>query len=196
MTPRLELPAELTRQQTRQIEMPVQIAITHSAAIEDQALIQERALAFRRRLQLLQEVAQQLNVVGVDFGFFRDQLRVVAVMRCGMMLFRNPDVRVRSRTQLTGHDHGEDPRDIRVEGQSLQVEHQLGVLVKRVGNIGRTFRQLEVLNALRLGVLDALLDFANSIEIFVQFGSVALAKRPVAGRKSPTSQNRECSPFS
>src|SRR4051812_49032464 len=43
--PGLQLSAESSGKQARQVEMPVQIAIAHSAAVENQAVIQEGTVA-------------------------------------------------------------------------------------------------------------------------------------------------------
>ena len=69
----------------------MQVAVAHAAAVEDQRVIEQRAVAVRRGLQLLEEVGEQLRVIGVDPGLLRDQLRVVAVMRHGVVLLGHAD---------------------------------------------------------------------------------------------------------
>ena len=77
------------------------------------------------------------------------------------------------------HDHREDARDIGLESQRLQIEHQLDVFVERGRNIGGTLRQLNRLDSARFHALNALLDFANRLQIFGQLGPIARAQRLV-----------------
>ena len=72
----------------------VLIRIAHAAAVEDQRVIEQRAVAVGRRVQLLQELGEQLDVVGVDLGDLGDVLRVVAVVRDRMVLLGDADLRV------------------------------------------------------------------------------------------------------
>src|SRR2546425_1337480 len=58
VTPGFEPASKLSGQQAGQIEMAVEIAIPHAAAIQNQTVIQERAVAVFRSLQLRQEIAQ------------------------------------------------------------------------------------------------------------------------------------------
>ena len=62
-----------------------------------------------------------------------------------------------------------------LEGQRLQVEHQLGVRVERGRNVGGALGQLDV-HRLGLRVLDALFDLAHGVEILVQLGLVTPAE--------------------
>lgn len=105
MVSRLELPAEFAGQQTWQIRMTVQVAVAHAAAIHDEAVVEQGAVAIRRGLQLLQEVRQQLDVIRIDFGLFRDKFRIVAMMRNGMMLVGDADQGIRTRAEFAGNDH-------------------------------------------------------------------------------------------
>ena len=59
----------------------MQIAVAHAAAVHDQAVVQQGAVAIRRGRHLFQEVRQHLDVIGVDAGLLRHQVRVVAVVR-------------------------------------------------------------------------------------------------------------------
>ena len=71
---------------------------------------------------------------------------------------------------------GEDARDVRGERQRLQIEHQLDVLLERIGHADRRAGQLARLAAavLRLDALDAPLDLADVVEVV---GSAARGRR-------------------
>ena len=43
--------------QNRQVHVVVDVGIAHAAAVEEQPVVEERAVAFGRRLQLLEEYA-------------------------------------------------------------------------------------------------------------------------------------------
>src|SRR4030095_741597 len=57
---RLDLPAEIAREQAGQIEMTVQIAVSHSATEQREAMIQQGSIAIGGVLQPREEVIQQL----------------------------------------------------------------------------------------------------------------------------------------
>src|SRR5262245_25796023 len=64
----------------RQIFVAVQIAVAEAAAIDDHAMIEQRAVAFSNRFQLPDEVGELFDVVAVDPGDLLDQVGKVAVM--------------------------------------------------------------------------------------------------------------------
>ena len=169
--------AELAEQHARQVRVLVQVAVAHAAAVDEQALIEQRAVAVGRRAHLLGEVAEQRHVIGVDLGLLLDQARVVAVVRSGMMLIRHADVRIRPVADLARENHAEDARRVGLEREQLQVEHELRVVVERRGDAERPLRQLHV--AVRFGFrrADALLDLAHGIQVLGQLAAIAVADR-------------------
>ncbi len=60
----------------------VDVGVAHRRAVDDQALVEQRRVAFLDRLELLQEVRQQADVVLVDQAEVGDVAVLVAVMRC------------------------------------------------------------------------------------------------------------------
>src|SRR5262245_51434345 len=126
----LDLAAELSGEQSRQIEVAMQIAVAHSAAVKDEAVIEQRAIALLGGLQLLQEVAQQRGVINVDLRLLGDQIRIVSMMRDGVVLIRHSDMGESPRTELAGKDHREDPRDVGLVRERYQVQHHFRVLVE------------------------------------------------------------------
>ena len=86
--------------------------------------------------QLLQEIREQLGVIHIDLGLLRDQLRIVAMMRDGVMLLRHADERdtcaelsSRAMTMLNTRV------DVGAKRQHLEIEHQLGVRFEGVRDV-------------------------------------------------------------
>ena len=78
--PDIRRAAEFAGHEARQIGMPVQIAIAHAAAVQNQALVQQASVPVLRRLQLLQKICQQLDVIRIDLRLLDDQIRIVPVV--------------------------------------------------------------------------------------------------------------------
>ena len=99
------------------------------------------------------------------------------MMRRRMMLIGNSDVRERARAQLARKDHREHSRDVGLPGKRDQIEHHLCVFIKRIGHIDRPFGKFDRVRALLLRVLNALLDFAHRIHVFVQLRVISVSQR-------------------
>ena len=80
-------------------------------------------------------------------------------MTGGMVRVRDADLRIRAIALLARELEGDDARDVRLEGQNLQVEHELRVVGERRGNADRPIEigRLVVRHRL-LGALDLTLD--------------------------------------
>ena len=91
------------------------------------------------------------------------------------MLLGDAESRKRPRAELARHDHAEDARDVRLIRKDLEIEHQPGVRIEAVGDVGRPLGQLDP-GRLRLRVLNALLDLTHRIQVLTQLGSVAGAQ--------------------
>jgi len=66
MSSPLDAARSTTRQQDGQAVVQMLIAVAQTAAVEDQRMIQQRAIAVRRGSQLLQEVRETLGVICID----------------------------------------------------------------------------------------------------------------------------------
>ena len=77
----LELPRRSADQNVRHVVMQVLVRIAHVGAVEDQRMIQQRAVAIRSVLQLVDEIRQALHVILVELRIARDVLRILGVMR-------------------------------------------------------------------------------------------------------------------
>ena len=84
------------------------------------------------------------------------------------MAFRHPNPGIRPPVQLARDLEGHDPRHVRLEREQLEIEHQPGMVVERVGHADRRIRDGHRGHpALALGALDALLDVAHRVEVLV-----------------------------
>ena len=99
--------------------MKMHIRVAHVGAVEDQRVIQQRAVPIGRVLQLVQIVGQALHVIAVDLGVILDAIRVLRVVRSAMETCVGAAGRETAAGQIAGIEHGRHARDVRLEGQSL-----------------------------------------------------------------------------
>src|SRR6185369_1207050 len=81
-----------TRYKNWQIGVIVYIGIPHAAAIQIQRMIEKRSVSFRSGLQFVQEVGKQRSVIGVNLGQLGELLRIVGVVRRGVVRVRDTDL--------------------------------------------------------------------------------------------------------
>src|SRR5256885_14599382 len=74
-----------TGEENGEIVRVMEVAVPHPAAVQDQHVVEQRAVAVRRRLQLLEVVRELLRVVRVDLRLLRQELGIVAMVRDGMV---------------------------------------------------------------------------------------------------------------
>ena len=146
----LELRAAAARDHDRQVRVIVDVGVAHAAAQQVQRVIQQRAVAVGRRRQLLDQVGEQRHVVGVDLRQLDELLRVVDVMRHGMVRLGDADVGIGAGAGLARQLEGDDARGVGLERQHLEVEHQPDVILPDRGHAGRP-RQIG--QARRVGLL-------------------------------------------
>ena len=72
----LELSGATAQQDDRQTVDVVHVAVAHPAAVEERQVIEQRAVAVRRRLQLFQVVGEQSRVKALQLGELVEVLRV------------------------------------------------------------------------------------------------------------------------
>src|SRR5688500_3327641 len=110
--------------------MRVLVRIAQAAAIEQYRVIEQTAVAVGCGLQLLEKVAELLHLIGVDLREFLQLTRIVPVMRQPMMRFGDADFGERSRADFASEHEREDPRDVRLIRQALQIKHQLDMVIE------------------------------------------------------------------
>jgi hypothetical protein len=77
----------------------VQITVADAAAVQDQGVIEQRAVAVRRRAQPVEEVSEQADVVRVDLGVLLDLVRRIPMMRDRVVRIGYADVVVGPRAR-------------------------------------------------------------------------------------------------
>src|SRR5688572_11592910 len=133
----LEPRASSTSDDDRQVRVIVDVGISHAAAEQIERVIEQRAVAIWRRLELLDQIREQRHMVRVDLGELHQLLRIVGVMRHRMMRLGHADVRVGSGARFPRQLERDDASHVSLERQHLQVEHQLDVVFPDRGNAGR-----------------------------------------------------------
>ena len=106
-------------------------------------------------------------MVAVDLAELDDRVLAAAVVRRRVERPVGAAQRVDPARRVAAHLEREHAGDVALEGEGLHVEHQLDVLVERVGHAGRRRRQLARLAAHvpLLDPLDAPLDLADVVEV-------------------------------
>ena len=181
----LQLPGRAAREDDRQRAEVVLVAVAQRAAVEDQRVIEQRAVAVRRRLQLLEEVGELRHVVGVQLRELIHVAAVVRVMR--QVVERIADARLREDgvAELAREHQRRDARDLRLEREHLQVEHQLQVLLERRPARRPAHRAAsDRRGTLLLGALNPPLDLAHLVEILRQPATVA-GRQILLQRRAP-----------
>ncbi len=108
------------------------VAFAHAAAVQDHRVIEQRSVAVGRGRELVQELREQRDVTGVELDEIRDLLRVVAVMRHGVVRLGDAEIGVDALAGVAAHHEGEDARDVRFVSQREQIELQRDVLVETI----------------------------------------------------------------
>jgi hypothetical protein len=105
------------------------------------------------------------------------ELGLVAVMRQGMMRFGHADLRIGPRALLLADHEGDHARQIRLEREHLQVEHQVEVILEDRRDALRFVHLRQIQIALLLRLLNAPLDVADRIGVLVDLGLILRAQR-------------------
>ncbi len=125
--------------------------------------------------------ARQRDVIVVDLCQLRDHRGIIAVMRDGVVRLGHADLREGALAQVARQHEGGDSRDVRLKRQRLQIEHQLGVLVERLGHADGSLRHVQdSTRRLLLGFLNPPLDLADVVEIVADPRAVARAEPVLA----------------
>ena len=102
------------------------------------------------------------------------------MVREGVMRIGNADLRISSRARFPSELEADDPGDITLQSQHLQVEHQpcmVGVS-SRYAHRAIQIRQL-VVRAFGLGLLNAALDLADGIQVLADPDAIARSELPL-----------------
>ena len=93
-----------------------------------------------------------------------------------MVRVRHADFRIGAIAQLARELERDDPRDVRLERQNLQIEHELRVIGECGGDADRPIEVgHRVVHRPGLGTLDLPLDLANAVEILIDANTIGHA---------------------
>ncbi len=90
-----------------------------------------------------------------------------------MVAVRDADLRIRQSRQLAAEHERRDSREVALESERLKLEHDVHVLLERLGHAHRCVRHGQQRFRLLLGTLDSPLDLAHVIQILVEAHTVA-----------------------
>ena len=172
----LEARASPAGHHDRQVRVIVDVGIAHAAAQQIERVVEQRAVAIGRRLQLLDQIREQRHVVRVDLGELDQLLGIVHVVRHRMMRLGHADVRVGPRAGLARQLERDDARDVGLERQHLQVEHQPDVVFPDRRHAGRPIELRQRRGVALLRTLNAPLDLAHRVEILTDLDAIARAQ--------------------
>ena len=162
-----------TRDQNWKVLMVVNTGVAQPASVQVHRVIEQRAVAVGSGFQFLQKVREQRHVERIDLGNFEELLRIVAMMTRGMVRVRDADFRIRTVIELAGQLEGDDPCDVGLKRQDLQIEQELRVVGERRRDTNRPFQiGYGIFRRPRLGTLDLALDLANAVQVMVDANAV------------------------
>ena len=154
-------------------------------------VVQQAAVAVRDRLQLREEVGEDLDVIRIELRVLRHLLRNVRWCDIAWCASGNP---------ISGYGRPMFSRAIMNEltrvmsawnASTCRSNINSDVFPERLRHAGRPIRHGEIAVG-RLRLYDALLDVANGVEIFAQLRAVVRAETVAQPRRSPASRRRGC----
>src|SRR5947209_19962020 len=108
--------------------MRMAIAVADAGAKEESQIVEERSIDIRRVAEFVQVLSKQLYVIALNGGTLFHLDRIVLVMGERMMRLADSDLWVRPASLLAAIHERDNPRQIRLIGQQLQVIDQPGVI--------------------------------------------------------------------
>ena len=124
--------------QNREVHVVVQAGVAHPASVQVDRIVEQRAVAVRSGLQFLEELREERDMERVDLRDLLDLFRISAVVTGGMVWLWNADFRIGAVAELARELEGDDPRDIGLKRQHLQVEHESRVILELSRDAHRT----------------------------------------------------------
>src|SRR5690606_14018931 len=128
-----QLSTRVPREEERAALVVVHVRVAHRRPVDDERVVEQRALAVGRLPELLEEVRQDADVIPVDAWKRLHAVFALAVVRGRMEAGGDAALRVHAVRRVASELEREHTRDLRREGHRLQIEHQLDVLLERVG---------------------------------------------------------------
>ena len=120
-------------------------------------------------------MCEKLGVEAVDFCHLFDEIGVATVVGEGVVRVGDFDLGVGTDAAFAADHHGADAGEVGLEGDGLEVEHQLDVVGKDEGDAGGFIEVGELAGVLFHGV-HALFEVADGGEVFVHLAAVGGAE--------------------
>ena len=98
-------------------------ACDDASAVENDGMVQQRALAIGCGAEFLQEIGEHPDVERIDLGHLVNPLGAVLVVGERVVRVGNANLAVGTLGLLAAHHEGDDASHIGLVGQRLQVEH-------------------------------------------------------------------------
>ena len=110
----------------------------------------------------------------IDLRHARDLFRIVAVMRERVVRIGNADLRVSAIARFARELERDDARDIALQRQHLQIEHQPRVIGVSGRHAHRSIQiRQRIVRRVGLGLLNAAFDFADGLEVVADPRAIA-----------------------
>src|SRR4029453_4611752 len=90
-------------EQCRNVEAKVQVAFAHGTAVQDHRVIEQRAVAVGRSLHPFQELPEQADLPRVELDQIGNLLRVLRMVRHGVMGLGDVEIGVDGLTRVAIH---------------------------------------------------------------------------------------------
>ena len=136
-------------------------------------MVEQRAVAVRRGLQLLQVRGEGADVVRVDLAEPGELLVVVLVVRQGVVRIVDTDGREGPVAGLATEGERDHAREVGLVGQDLEIDHERRVCLEVLRHADGPVRDRELLRAVvLLGPVNAPLGFANRFQVLVHPAAV------------------------
>ena len=175
MAARSQRAAAAPRHKNGKVVVVVPVAVANRSAIHNHAVVQQRSFGFLYGFQPVEEIGELLHVEVIDFRDFFLLRGVVLMVRKGVVPIGHADERIRPVVAIVRRDEGGDTRRVALERQRHQVIHQPQMLFILLGHAGRAGK-IRLCGGEFFGLLDALLQFADGGEVFVQLMTVGVAE--------------------
>src|SRR5215467_1343157 len=135
-------------------------------------MIEQSAITVWNRLQLLEQVREQRDVIAVQHRESIHVLAQVRMMREDVERIPDATLRIDGVAELFGHQERGDARDVGLPGQHLQVEHQLDVRLDVFRDAGRERWQGQFRRRFLRGLLNPALYLMNVAEVLIEAAAI------------------------
>ncbi len=148
----------------------------------------------RRVLHLLEQIPEERHVIGVDLRRLGDLLRIELVVRHRVVAVGHADPRIGASAQLARDLERDHPRDVGLERQQVQVEHQAWRARRTPSGMptGCSTAGSAEFWVCRSGALNPLFDVAHCGQVLVDHRCDRPRRDAAGGAPCPRPRDRGC----